>query len=121
MFHLIQYVETHEYIGIIRQGFGIQFLHHFPIHHAFVGDTLCLQDVPEILINVAQYIPHGDEFFLQCRPFLDGEILEELLDGCFLFLVHEGIVVHHGTELLQVLEELVGRNEVLVGIVEIAQ
>ena len=49
MFHLIQYVETYEYIGIIRQGFGIQFLHHFPIHHAFVGDALCLQDVSEIL------------------------------------------------------------------------
>ena len=43
------------------------------------------------------------------------------MDGFLLFLVHEGVVVHHGTQVLQVAEHLMGVYHVLVRIIEIAK
>ena len=94
MLYLIQYVEAYKYIGVVRQSVGIEFFDYFAIEHSFIGNVLCLQDVPIVAIDVAQDFPHGDELLLESRSPFDREVLEELLDSGFLFLVHEGIVFH---------------------------
>ena len=94
MLYLIQYVEAYKYIGVVRQSVGIEFFDYFAIEHSFISNVLCLQDVPIIPIDDAQYFPHGNEFFLESRSPFDREVLEELLDSGFLFLVHESIVLH---------------------------
>ena len=97
MFHLIQDIETYKYIGIIRHCIGIQVLYDLAIHHSFISDALAFQVGSETLVDVSQYIPHGYELFFQGRTTLYGEVLEELLDGFYLFLIHESVVVHQGT------------------------
>ena len=44
-----------------------------------------------------------------------------MLDGGFLFLVHEGVVVHQCAEVLKVGKQLFGVYQILVGIIEVAQ
>ena len=43
------------------------------------------------------------------------------MDSGLLFLIHEAIIIHQGTEVLKVAEECIGIGHVLVGIVKIAQ
>ena len=70
------------------------------IHHAFIGDAQFGEILSVVSVNVAQLIPKGDEFLLELCAFVDGEVLEELLYGFFLFFVEEVVVVH---DVLQVL------------------
>ena len=42
-----------------------------------------------------------------------------MLDGGFLFLIHEGVVVHVRSQILKIVEQLVGLDHVLVRIVKI--
>ena len=121
MLYLIQYIEAYKYIGVVRQRFKIEFFDDLPIEHSFVGNVLCLQDFSIIPIDIAQDFPHGDEFLFESRSPFDGEVLEELLDSSFLFLVHEGIVFHQGTKILKVAEEGICIYHVLIRIIEIAQ
>ena len=94
MLYFIQYVEAYKYIGVVRQSVGIEFFDDFPIEHSFVGNVLCLQDFSIVAIDITQDFPHGNEFLFESRSPFDREVMEELLDSGFLFLVHEGIVFH---------------------------
>ena len=121
MFHFIQDIEAYKHVGIVGQGIGIQCIDDFPIEHPFVGDALGFELLPETVVDGTQHIPYRDEFLFQCRVLLDGEVTEELLDGGFLLRVHEGVVIHQRTEILQVGKQLAGIYQILVGIIEIAQ
>ena len=78
------------------------------------------QAVAIMMVNIVQFVPKGDETFFQQRTFFDREVLKELADGFFLFVIEEAIVVHQIFQVLQVGEKAVGIYKVLVDIIEIA-
>ena len=92
--HFVQHIETDEYIAVVAELVSVELFHDIAIHHALVGDAK-FREVPAVaVVDVAQLIPEGDEFGFQLRAFFYGEILEELADGFFLFLVKEVVVIH---------------------------
>ena len=119
--NLIEHIEAYENVGVVRKCISVELLYGISVQHPFVGDALLHQSLAEALIDMAEGVPNGDELFLQGGTFLDGEIVEELLDGFFLFLVDEGVVVHQGTQVLQVGKEVMGIDHILVGIIEVGQ
>ncbi len=119
-FYFIQHVEADEYIAVVAQSVGVKLLYDIAVHHAFVGDAQFCKIPAVVPVDVAQLIPKGDEFLFQLRAFVDGEVLEELADGFFLFLVEEVVVVHDVLQILQVAEQLVGIYKVFVYVIEIA-
>jgi len=95
-------------------------LHDIAVHHAFVGDAQFCKIAAVVAVDVAQFIPEGDEFGFQLRALFYGKVLEELADGFFLFLVEEVVIVHNVLQFLQVAEEFVGIYKVFVYVIEIA-
>ena len=87
---------------------------------AFVGDAQFCKIAAVVAVDVAQFIPEGDEFGFQLRALFYGKVLEELADGFFLFLVEEVVIVHNVLQFLQVAEEFVGIYKVFVYVIEIA-
>ena len=119
-FYSIQHVEADKYIALVAQSVGVELLHDIAVHHAFVGDAQFCKIAAVVAVDVAQFIPEGDEFGFQLRALFYGKVLEELADGFFLFLVEEVVIVHNVLQFLQVAEEFVGIYKVFVYVIEIA-
>ena len=54
MLHLVQHVESHEHIALMRKRRDIQLFDDFPIEHSFVGQSLSVQHIPELAVDVSQ-------------------------------------------------------------------
>ena len=76
-FYSIQHVEADKYIAVVAQSVGVELLHDIAVHHAFVGDAQFCKIAAVVAVDVAQFIPEGDEFCFQLRALFYGEILEE--------------------------------------------
>ena len=80
-FYSIQHVEADKYIAVVAQSVGVELLHDIAVHHAFVGDAQFCKIAAVVAVDVAQFIPEGDEFGFQLRALFYGKVLEELADG----------------------------------------
>ena len=119
LFHPVQYVEAYEYIAVVVQPLRVQFLHHLAVHHALVGNAQLRQPFAVVPVDVSQLVPQADEFLLQFRPLLDGEVSEEFLYCLLLFLTQVVGDVHDVLQILQVAEEPVCVHQVLVYVVKV--
>ena len=120
VFHLVQYVESDEYISFIRQLFHTERVCHFAVEHPLVGDSLRFQTLLVLPVDFAQRVPHQGKPALQSGIVLDGEVVEELADCLFLFILHEVEALGHVVEVFQVAEKRIGICHILVGVVEVA-
>lgn len=119
-FHLIQHVEADEYVAVIAQAVCIELFYDVAVHHAFISDTQFGEILPVVSINVSQPVPKGDKLLFELRALVNGEVLEKLLYGFFLFFIKKIVAVHDVLQVLQVAEQFAGIYKVLIYVIEVA-
>ena len=120
LFHPVEHVETHEHVAVVGHLVYIELLHHLPLQHALIGQSLLTQSLLELGVDGQHTLPQRDKPLLEQRASLGREVAEKLADGLLLLRAEKAVVLAQGMELLQVAEEAAGINQVLVEVVEVA-
>ena len=80
--YLMQQVKANEDIRVAVCGGGFlsyNILYYITIQHSFVCYALCVKSLAIVCIDVAKFVPHLQETFLQLRMVFFRKIAEEAL------------------------------------------